>query len=72
MFAPFATLIPTYSRERGYLDDVPVATAGGWRVGRAYGVTARFREAVLSISEIDHEAGLLNVNRVAFSAGVSW
>lgn len=71
-FAPFATIIPAYSSERDYVDDDRVSTDGGWKVGGAFGVTARFRETVFSISGIHRERGMPHANRVAFSAGMSW
>jgi len=70
--APFITLTGAYSEEREYLNDTRIAGADGWRMGNAVGVSLRFRETVLSVSEVNRERGMPNRSRIVFSAGMSW
>jgi hypothetical protein len=70
--APFAALTTSYSSERDYVNDVRTARDGGWRVGTQAGVSVRFRETVMSLSEVTREHGLPTSSRVVFTAGMSW
>jgi hypothetical protein len=71
-FAPFVAATGAYSRSRDYVNDEPINKTTSWRVGHSAGVSVRFREAVLSLSNVYREGGMPNRNRVAFSAGMSW
>jgi hypothetical protein len=71
-FAPFATIIPTLTSERDYIDDKRVSEDRGWKVGHAFGVSARFQETVFSLSSLHRERGTPEGRRVVFSAGMSW
>ena len=71
-FAPFVTTTHAYSRGRDYVDDEPINKTSSWKLGHSAGVSVRFRETVLSLSNIYRESGMPNRNRVAFSAGMSW
>ena len=70
--APFVSMIGAYSNERDYVGGDRIATDSGWRLGRAAGMSLRFKEVVLAVSGVNRERGLPNDNRLAFSAGVSW
>lgn len=70
--APFISLSSAYSTEREHLGDDRVARHDGWRWTNSTGVSVRFREAVLTLSEINRERGMPHRNRVLFSAGMSW
>ena len=71
-FAPFVSTTHAYSRGRDYVDDEPTNRTSSWKLGHSAGVSVRFRETVLSLSNIYRESGMPNRNRVAFSAGMSW
>ena len=71
-FAPFITTTHAYSRGRDYVNDEAINKTSTWRLGYSAGVSVRFRETVLSLSNIYRESGMPNRNRVAFSAGMSW
>jgi len=70
--APFVALTTAYSSERDYEDDQRVASDSGWRVGSATGVSVRFSELVLSVSDVRGERGLPHDHRVVFNVGISW
>jgi hypothetical protein len=71
-FAPFITTTHAYSRGRDYVNDEAINKTSSWRLGHSAGVSVRFRETVLSLSNVYRESGMPNRNRVAFSAGMSW
>ena len=71
-FAPFVTTTHAYSRGRDYVNDEPINKTSGLLLGHSAGVSVRFRETVVSLSNIYREAGMPNRNRLAFSAGMSW
>ena len=71
-FAPFVTTTHAYSRGRDYVNDEPINRTSNWQLGHSAGVSVRFRETVLSLSNIYREGGMPNRNRLAFSAGMSW
>ena len=71
-FAPFVATTHAYSRGRDYVNDEPINSTSKWRLGHSSGVSVRFRETVLSLSNVYRESGMPNRNRVAFSAGMSW
>jgi hypothetical protein len=70
--APFAAVTGAYSREGDYVDDERVALDTGWKLGRATGISVRFQEMVLSISDVSRERGLPNNHRIIFNVGMSW
>lgn len=69
---PFIAVTTSYSSERDYENDVRTAREGGWRVGMVSGVSVKFRETVLSMSEVTREHGLPTSSRLVFTAGMSW
>lgn len=71
-FAPFVAATEAYSRGRDYVDGEPINKTSSWRLGHSAGMSVRFREAVLSVSNIHRESGMPTRNRVQFSAGMSW
>ena len=71
-FAPFVAATHAYSRGRDYMNDEPINRTSGWRLGHSTGVSVRFRETVLSLSNVYREAGMPNRNRTLFTAGMSW
>lgn len=72
VIAPFVALTGAYTSERTYIDDERTSLTDGWRLGHTAGISVRFKEAVLSLSEINRERGMPNKNRILFSAGMSW
>lgn len=70
--SPFVSYTGAWSSERDYLNDVEVSKRNGWRYNNSAGVSLRFRETVLTLSEINRERGMPNRNRVMFTAGMTW
>ena len=70
--APFLSYTAAYSSERDYLNDTRVNTHNGWRSTNSSGVSVRFRDVVLTVSEINRERGMPNRNRTLFTAGMTW
>lgn len=70
--APFFTLTGAYSKESEYVDGDRVGKWTGWRYANASGVSAKFREVVLTFTDINRERGMPNGNRMLFTAGISW
>ena len=71
-FAPFVAATHAYSRGRDYVNDEPINRTSSWRLGHTAGVSVRFRETVISLSNIYREAGMPNRNRAQITAGMSW
>ena len=71
-FAPFVTATHAWSRGRDYVNDDPINKSSSWRFGHSAGVSVRFSEMVLSISNIYREGGMPNRNRAQITAGMSW
>lgn len=71
-FAPFISGTQSFSTARDYVNDEPINKSSSWRLGHSAGVSVRFRETVLSLSNTCRDGGMPNRNRVAFSAGMSW
>ena len=71
-FSPFIAATHAYSQGRDYVNDDATNRTSSWRLGHSTGVSVRFRETVLSVSNVYRESGMPKKNRVAFSAGMSW
>jgi hypothetical protein len=71
-FAPFVSATHAYSRGRDYLNDAPINKNSSWRLGYSTGMSVRFSEMVLSLSNVYREGGMPNRNRAQFTAGMSW
>lgn len=69
---PFAWATTAYSRDTDYVNDHRVARDSEWRVGYARGVSVRFNEMVLSLTDVSREPGLPHDHRLVFNAGLSW
>jgi hypothetical protein len=66
------SIVGAYSREREYVGDHGVGSEYGWRLGRTGGVSVRFGETVLSLTEVSRERGMPNKSRFILAAGMSW
>ena len=70
--APYFTLTGAYSSEREYVDGVRVDKWSGWRYANASGLSVKFQEVVLTLTEINRERGMPRGDRMLFTAGLSW
>lgn len=70
--APFIAATSAYFRGRDYVNDEPINKTSSWQIGHSAGVSVRFRETVISVSNVNREGGMPTRNRVAFTAGMSW
>jgi hypothetical protein len=70
--APFFTLTGAYSRELEYVDGARVDRYTGWRYANASGLSVRFRDVVLTLTEINRERDMPKSDRMLFTAGISW
>jgi hypothetical protein len=70
--APFFTMTGAYSSERDYVNDERVNLYTGWRYGFSSGMSARFQDVVLTLTDINRERGMPKSDRMLFTAGISW
>ncbi len=70
--APFATMTGSYSSERDYVNDERVNLWTGWRYGYSSGMSVRFQDIVLALTDINREKGMPKSDRMLFTAGFSW
>jgi len=70
--APFIATTAAYSRGRDYVNDERINQTSIWRLGHSAGVSVRFGQAVLSLSDVNREGGMPAKNRMQFTAGMSW